>query len=71
VLAREVYGNDNPMWLLFRQWLMEDSPDTFRNLYIKYGERFAKFISNKPLVKTIIRNWMTSKVKQKFFANSN
>ena len=70
-VAREVYGNDNPMWLLFRQWLMEDSPDTFRNLYIKYGERFAKFISNKPLVKTIIRNWMTSKVKQKFFANSN
>jgi hypothetical protein len=70
-VAREVYGSDNPMWLLFRQWLMEDSPDTFRNLYIKYGERFAKFISNKPLVKTIIRNWMTSKVKQKFFANSN
>ena len=70
-VAREVYGNDNPMWLLFRQWLMEDSPDTFRNLYIKYGERFAKFISNKPLFKTIIRNWMTSKVKQKFFANSN
>lgn len=70
-VAREVYGNDNPMWLLFRQWLMEDSPDTFRNLYIKYGERFAKFISNKPLVKTIIRNWMTSKVKKKFFANSN
>jgi hypothetical protein len=70
-VAREVYGNDNPMWLLFRQWLMEDSPDMFRNLYIKYGERFAKFISNKPLIKTIIRNWMTSKVKQKFFANSN
>jgi hypothetical protein len=70
-VAREVYGNDNPMWLLFRQWLMEDSPDTFRKLYIKYGERFAKFISNKPFVKTIIRNWMTSKVKQKFFANSN
>ena len=70
-VAREVYGNDNPMWILFRRWLMEDSPDMFRNLYIKYGERFARFISNKPRVKRIIRNWMTSKVKQKFFASSN
>jgi hypothetical protein len=35
-VAREVFGNENPMWLLFRQWLIEDSPTWFYNLYTKH-----------------------------------
>ena len=62
-VAREVYGIDNPKWLQFREWMLEDSPSWFRKLYIKYGERFAKFISNKPLLKTIIRKWMNTRIK--------
>ena len=62
-VAREVYGVDNPKWLQFREWMLEDSPSWFRSLYIKYGERFAKFISNKPLLKTIIRKWMNTRIK--------
>ena len=62
-VAREVYGVDNPKWLQFREWMLEDSPSWFRKLYIKYGERFAKFISNKPLLKTIIRKWMDNRIK--------
>ena len=62
-VAREVYGADNPKWLQFREWMLEDSPSWFRSLYIKYGERFAKFISNKPLLKTIIRKWMNTRIK--------
>ena len=57
-VAREVYGADNPRWLAFRQWMLMDAPSWFRKLYIKYGERFAKFISNKPFLKNIIRKWM-------------
>jgi hypothetical protein len=62
-VAREVYGVDNPKWLQFREWMLEDSPSWFLKLYIKYGERFAKFISNKPLLKTIIRKWMNTRIK--------
>jgi len=62
-VAREVYGIENPKWLEFREWMLNDSPSWFRNTYIKYGERFAKFISNKPRVKSIIRKWMNTKIK--------
>jgi len=62
-VAREVYGIENPKWLEFREWMLNDSPSWFRNTYIKYGERFAKFISNKPRIKSIIRKWMNTKIK--------
>jgi hypothetical protein len=61
-VAREVYGPTNPSWLLFRNWLDAGSPSWFRNLYIKYGERFAQWISDKPRIKSIIRKWMDSKI---------
>lgn len=61
-VAREVYGNDNPAWEMFREWLLVDAPEWFRNLYIENGERFAKFISNKPFLKKVIRKWMDSKI---------
>lgn len=57
-VAREVYGKDNPKWLVFREWLMTSSPEWFYNLYIKHGEEFANFISNKPLLKWFIRKTM-------------
>jgi hypothetical protein len=62
-VAREVYGIENPQWLEFREWMLNDAPSWLRNLYLKYGERTAKFISNKPRVKSIIRKWMNTKIK--------
>ena len=61
-VAREVYGAENPRWLAFRQWMFVESPSWFFNLYSKYGERFAKFISNKPFIKKLIRKWMDTKI---------
>jgi hypothetical protein len=63
-VAREVYGQHNPMWLLFRGWLLDEAPSWFRNLYIKHGERFAAFIRNKPFIKKLIGKWMTSIVRK-------
>ena len=62
-VAREVYGEENPKWKQFRAWVLEDAPIWFVNLYVKYGERFAEFISNKPILKSIIRKWMNTKIK--------
>ena len=65
-VAREVYGVENPKWLMFREWLFSKAPAWFRNLYIKYGERFAEFISNKPKLKSLIRRWMDSRISYNF-----
>ena len=62
-VAREVYGANNPDWKKFREWLLNDSPGWFQKLYNKYGEQFAKFISDKPRIKSIIRKWMNTKIK--------
>jgi hypothetical protein len=62
-VAREVYGVQNPKWLRFRAWMLQDSPPWFLNLYMRHGEKLAKFISNKPMIKSIIRKWMDGRIK--------
>ena len=64
-VAREVYGPYNPQWLQFREWMLSESPNWFYNMYAKYGERFANWISDKPRIKAIIRKWMDSKIGDK------
>jgi hypothetical protein len=54
-VAREVYGFHNIKWMLFRFWLINDSPKWLLKLYVKNGERFSKFIKNKKYTKMIIR----------------
>ena len=63
-VAREVYGMHNPAWLLFREWMLNESPSWFRAIYIKFGDRFAKFISDKPRIKARIRLWMDTKIRR-------
>ncbi len=57
-VARAVYGESNPRWMQFRQWLLSDAPPWFRNLYIAHGERFARWIAPHPAVKSVIRRRM-------------
>jgi len=64
-VAREVYGPTNPAWMQFREWMFTESPQWFFELYRKYGERFASWISDKPRLKAIIRKWMDSKIGDK------
>jgi hypothetical protein len=63
-VAREVYGADNPMWLLFRHWMLNESPGWFRKAYIKYGQRFAGWLSKNEWLKPSIRKWMDSRIKK-------
>ena len=61
-VAREVYGAENPKWLMFREWMLTKASDNLRNYYIKHGEKIAKSIRNKPRIKALIRKWMDSKI---------
>lgn len=63
-VAREVYGNTNPDWLTFREWMVNEAPAWLRDIYIKYGQQFADFIKDKPRVKWFIKLWMDSKIKR-------
>lgn len=65
-VAREVYGENNPMWLLFRAWLFEDAPKWFLKLYLRFGRQFAGWLKTRPTLKHLIRAWMTSRVTSKY-----
>jgi hypothetical protein len=65
-VAREVYGEDRAEWMVFRNWLFTEAPEWFRDLYLEEGERFAKFISDKPLLKFIIKKAMDIVVEPRF-----
>jgi len=61
-VAREVFGNDNPQWMAFYDWKESKAPKWFKKLYDSFGERFAKFISDKPKLKKLIKTWMEDKI---------
>ena len=63
-VARAVYGETNPKWLIFREWLFTLAPTWLFKLYIKFGKRFASFIKDKPKIKNIIRHYMDKAIKQ-------
>ena len=65
-VAREVYGAENPRWLMFRHWVITDAPKWFLRLYLRHGEKFAFWISDKPSLKNAIRAFMDRKIQKKF-----
>jgi hypothetical protein len=57
-VAREVYGDADPRWLRFRDWLTSDAPRWLHDLYGAHGEAFAAWVHDKPLVKAGLRVMM-------------
>jgi predicted phosphoadenosine phosphosulfate sulfurtransferase len=57
-VAREVYGETNPRWRLFRAWLLTEAPAWLREAYRAHGEQFAAWIHDKPVVKAVLRQFM-------------
>ncbi|MEX0670944.1 MAG: hypothetical protein WD060_10875 [Pirellulales bacterium] len=63
-VAREVYGEANPKWLLFRYWLTSDAPHWLHAAYAAHGEDFAGWIRDKPFIKTAVRMLMDQALAQ-------
>jgi hypothetical protein len=61
-VAREVYGSDDPRWLLFREWMLNDSPNWFHSLYISKGAAFARWLSRNTWLKPLLRRWMDRRI---------
>ena len=62
-VAREVYGEDNPKWMQFRDWLFACAPAWFFNLYLEHGEKIAAWLKRHPWAKRPIRMWMDSRIR--------
>lgn len=55
-VAAEIFGGwFDPKTIGARNYIGSMAPKWFKALYIKYGERVAKFISNKPIFKSLLR----------------
>jgi hypothetical protein len=55
-VAAEIFGGwDNEKTCMVRYYIGELAPKWFKNFYLKYGERIAKFIHNKPVFKAMLR----------------
>jgi hypothetical protein len=57
-VAREVYGTEDNRWKIFRAWLLTEAPEWLYKLYSEHGEGFAEYISDKPLLKRIVKSAM-------------
>lgn len=54
-VAREVYGTKDKKWEIFRAWLLTEAPEWLYKLYMEHGEEFAHYISDKPILKRIVK----------------
>lgn len=55
-VASEVFGGwYRPKTVSARAYINNDAPKWFKKFYLKYGERIAKFISDKPIFKAVLR----------------
>lgn len=62
-VAREVYGENNPKWLKFRDWMFQHAPAWFFNFYLENGEKIAVWLKRHPWAKRPIRMWMDSRIR--------
>jgi hypothetical protein len=65
-VARAVYGEQNPRWLLFRAWLLEDSPRWLRALYLRHGRAFAPLVVRQRWLAAGLRRLMDRAIAAKF-----
>lgn len=55
-VAAEIFGGwYAPKTIACRLWIATEAPKWFRDFYMEHGEKIAEFISDKPLLKLILR----------------
>lgn len=57
-VAREVYGEDNPRWVQFRDWLLNRAPAALREFYLENGEAIAAELRTEPEARARVRALM-------------
>ena len=65
-VARAVYGEGNPRWLLFRDWLAFQAPAWLRRGYVRHGEGFARLVRGSALLRSLLRPLMERAIRARF-----
>lgn len=65
-VARAVYGEDNPRWLFFRAWLLQDAPHWLRRAYLRHGPAFAPIVARRRWLAAALRPLMDRAIAAKF-----
>jgi hypothetical protein len=63
-VAREVYGEENPAWMEFRDWLLTRGSYRRVSRYAANGPRIAEYISTRPGWKARLRKWMDARLAE-------
>ncbi len=61
-VARAVYGEANPLWLKFREWVTTRAPEDVRDLYIAIGPKLAERVAQRPKLKAALRAFMDARI---------
>ena len=64
-VAQAAFGRDDIRWMVFREWLMADSPRWFRDFYIRFGERIGAWLETRDTAKAVVRYLMMPAVRRK------
>lgn len=54
-VARAVYGEADPRWIVFRGWLGSEAPIWLFNLYNRHGQEFAEVVKRSPLLRRCVK----------------
>lgn len=55
-IAKEIFGSwEHPKTHRARNYINNIAPEWFREFYLKHGEKIAEFISNKPILKLLLK----------------
>lgn len=63
-VAREVYGETNPRWMMFRNWLLCCAPPWFVSLYTLTGPMVAAHLRANPELKPDVQVWMDARIAE-------
>ena len=67
-IARAAFGADDFRWMIFRAWLLDDAPDWFRGLYIRFGARLGALIEGSKTARGLVRGAMAPVIRRKIGA---
>ena len=64
-IARAAFGEADIRWMIFRAWLIDDAPASFRRLYIRYGESIGNWLAGRDSARLLVRALMLPAVNRK------
>lgn len=62
-IARLVYGENNPKWIVFFSWKEHAAPKWFKRFYNRFSLNIAGALRPFPSAQALIRRWMDSKIQ--------